>query len=168
MGRTGSARTIPLLVLALPMMIRKSSEIPLIRAAYGGHCGKTEVQEARHLAFREERRTRRKTEEWTRTSQREDGSSRSPASGFQGREANKEENGGVDEDVSGRTGETKEPYVPIGYRKTGETKEPYVPTGGGRSGETRTSFVPIGDRRTSLREAECGSPPRAWKWPGQG
>ncbi|KAJ1088685.1 hypothetical protein NDU88_001841 [Pleurodeles waltl] len=48
-------------------MIRKSLEIPPIRAWYVGHGGKTEVQEARHLAFRKRRRTRRKTEEQTRT-----------------------------------------------------------------------------------------------------
>ncbi|KAJ1083791.1 hypothetical protein NDU88_003946 [Pleurodeles waltl] len=98
-----------------------------------------------------------------RRSRQEDGSSRSPASGCQRREANKEKNGGVDEDVSGRIGETKEQYVPIGDGKTAETKEPYVPIGDERSGENRTSVIPIGDRRTRLREAECGSPPRFWR-----
>ncbi|KAJ1103173.1 hypothetical protein NDU88_000600 [Pleurodeles waltl] len=42
-GRTGSARTIPLLVLALPLSTQKSSTFTPIRTRQEGHGGKTEA-----------------------------------------------------------------------------------------------------------------------------
>ncbi|KAJ1093573.1 hypothetical protein NDU88_006673 [Pleurodeles waltl] len=72
----------------------------------------------------------------------------SPASGCRGEKANKEKEGGANEDASGGPRDTTEQSVPIGD---------------GRREETRTSVVPIGDRRTRLREAECDSPPHFWR-----
>ncbi|KAJ1161718.1 hypothetical protein NDU88_002199 [Pleurodeles waltl] len=78
-------------------------------------------------------------------SRRECGSSIRPASGVREREASEETNGGVDEDVLERTGETKEPFVPIGDERTGTTREPYVPSGDDACG--RPPPVPSKERR---------------------
>ncbi|KAJ1210050.1 hypothetical protein NDU88_005418 [Pleurodeles waltl] len=103
-------------------------------------------------------------------SRREGGRTRRLAPGIRGEEVldgevSEEQGGGAYEDAvesttGWRTGETREPFVPIGDGRTGETREPFVPIGDGRTGETREPFVPIGDWRTSIRKEECSSLPR--------